>query len=637
MSTTTVPEVNPKATTLASDAQGSRRERPWLLPSNRKLRHLHGISLRNITLSNAPCRPRGKTIDDESIQNTWSSPAKILAQRETRKLEHSRSSSDLAGPRLTVPVEYNGGAVKESHLKPPPLGRLRRRSTLNWSDAAPESRQKRLEAVTGSKLADTWFSLHCEDMAEPVYISEVIDKAMNPSFRFFDLSVNGPIITRLDEVVLKFWAKNEIMQEYSLLVELRLNLRSLQFIGKSVRFVFEYFIMDMAPDEPAAPSAFGPPRAIAQEVQLTSSYDALMRLSTLDDCIQDALATREQLTSQISSILQENDESLSTIAEASQSQETLSQTKRYLASARKSLKAAMNTRSELKASLDARRAAMREGTQTQLRAKDYLDSSASKLAESRTLVSRDLEAIQGQQRRICEDLSLIYPIDPIPNKALAFTIRGLPLPSNSSFEDADEASTAAALGMVAHLVYLLSFYTFTPLSYPIQPYGSTSFIRDPISLMPGNRTFPLYIKGSVQYRFEYAVFLLNKDIELLMSRQGLKVLDIRHTLPNLKYLLYVLTAGTGELPARKAGGVRGLLAGRVTTGLLSRTSSADSATGLVGSELRRRLEEGSGDGGAMTTTSTTTSTTTGKAMGLLGGVSQNEWASFRMGRGGKFG
>ena len=39
----------------------------------------------------------------------------------------------------------------------------------------------------------------------------------------------------------------------------------------------------------------------------------------------------------------------------------------------------------------------------------------------------------------------------------------------------------------------------------------------------------------------------------------LRVLDIRQTLPNLKYLLYVATAGEGELPARKAGGVRGLL------------------------------------------------------------------------------
>jgi UV radiation resistance-associated gene protein len=68
----------------------------------------------------------------------------------------------------------------------------------------------------------------------------------------------------------------------------------------------------------------------------------------------------------------------------------------------------------------------------------------------------------------------------------------------------------------------------------------------------------------VRYRFDYAVFLLNKNIERLADSQGLKVIDIRHTLPNLKYLLYVCSAGSSELPARKAGGIRGLLSGRAT-------------------------------------------------------------------------
>ena len=34
------------------------------------------------------------------------------------------------------------------------------------------------------------------------------------------------------------------------------------------------------------------------------------------------------------------------------------------------------------------------------------------------------------------------------------------------------------------------------------------------------------------------------------------MVDQRHTLPNLKYLLTVLTAGKGELPVRKKGGAR---------------------------------------------------------------------------------
>lgn len=74
-------------------------------------------------------------------------------------------------------------------------------------------------------------------MSEPIYVSEVIEKAMNPSFRFFDLNVYGPAVTRLDELTVKYWAKTDNMDQYVLLVELQLSLRSLQFIGKLVRLI----------------------------------------------------------------------------------------------------------------------------------------------------------------------------------------------------------------------------------------------------------------------------------------------------------------------------------------------------------------------------------------------------------------
>lgn len=92
-----------------------------------------------------------------------------------------------------------------------------------------------MENAVRERMADTWFSLHCAGMDEPVYVSEVVEKAMNPSSRFFDLNVYGPAVTRLDELTIKYWAKTEDMEQYVLLVELQLCLRSLQFIGKSVR------------------------------------------------------------------------------------------------------------------------------------------------------------------------------------------------------------------------------------------------------------------------------------------------------------------------------------------------------------------------------------------------------------------
>ena len=287
-----------------------------------------------------------------------------------------------------------------------------------------------------------------------------------------------------------------------------------------------------------------------------------MRLSNLDDCIQDALFTRERLTSQISHLLEEQKQSSDIISSSSQAEQRLVSANRSLATCRKQVTATQTRRSELEASLRARRDAISSGDTTQQKAQKDLDLAKSKVSTRVSLLQTTKSSISGQIRRICEDLLRIYPIEPIDHKPLSFTIRGLHLPNAaapSTSPNADPAATAAALGIVAHLTHLLSFYLSTALPYPPTPHGSTSTIFDPISTNMQShaaRTFPLYEKGAVTYRFEYGVFLLNSDIELLMSRQGSRMVDQRHTLPNLKYLLTVLTAGKGELPVRKKGTAR---------------------------------------------------------------------------------
>jgi UV radiation resistance-associated gene protein len=293
-----------------------------------------------------------------------------------------------------------------------------------------------------------------------------------------------------------------------------------------------------------------------------------MRLSSLDDSIQDALATRESLAAQINAILEDKP-----VNEAPQAQEEAALASRYLTSQRRLLKQSLKRRSELKASLLARRQAIEQGTKAQARAQEDVQSATDKLEKSKSLLHTTMEDIHGQRRRICEELLHIFPIKPT-SQSLLFTIRGLALP-NTSFNESDEDVISAALSHVARLVDMLQYYLSVPLPYPITAFGSRSIIRDQIStLADSQRTFPLYTKGTIRYRFDYGAFLLNKDIECLAESQGLKVIDIRHTLPNLKYLLYVCSAGNSELPARKAGGIRGLLSNRVTP-LPSRRGSED--------------------------------------------------------------
>jgi len=318
-----------------------------------------------------------------------------------------------------------------------------------------------------------------------------------------------------------------------------------------------------------------------------------MCLSTLDTCIQDAIAEREKLTSEINALIDTSKDSFFCSDDLAAANDSYSTVKRAIASEGKQIQSVVAKVFDMRTILEARRKAIVAGRAAQTRAMEHIAEASQTLPSSQAIHKQTLHDISGQRRRICETLLTIYPVDPIPYRSLAFTIRDLPLP-NSDFSSLKDSTTpdtiSAALGHTAHLTHLLSFYLSIPLPYPIQPRSSTSLIHDPISLIgatAGHRTFPLYIKGSIFYRFEYGVFLLNKDIECLANRLGLRVLDIRQTLPNLKLVLVSITGGKGDAPGRKGGGVRGLL----TRDAGSRAHSVDSVDGGAGDALRRHLVE----------------------------------------------
>lgn len=74
------------------------------------------------------------------------------------------------------------------------------------------------------------------------------------------------------------------------------------------------------------------------------------------------------------------------------------------------------------------------------------------------------------------------------------------------------------------------------------------------------------------------------------------MVDLRHTLPNLKYLLTVLTTGNGELPVRKRGGIRGLGAGAGGELEGSRDSGQDLEYGMDQGETAPYEENGWANG-----------------------------------------
>lgn len=133
----------------------SEPRRPRLLPQNRKLRHLKGIWLRN--LSFAPTSLR--TADDAELNK---SPKKLQVLKETSQLHASRSSESL-----------RKDSFRPDTLRP----QTKRRTSLSLAHASPVARQKKLEALVDEAVGDVFFSLHVNGDNEPVYISEVRERS----------------------------------------------------------------------------------------------------------------------------------------------------------------------------------------------------------------------------------------------------------------------------------------------------------------------------------------------------------------------------------------------------------------------------------------------------------------------------
>lgn len=341
------------------------------------------------------------------------------------------------------------------------------------------------------------------------------------------------------------------------------------------------------------PKTFPPRQGPAQ---LTSSYNALMRLATLEHSIHDALVTQDRLKEQINGLIASRSDEQLQVTEA---EDKLKLTAKYVAAEQRAVKSSIEQIEQLNSSISDRRDMITEGRSVMQKTEQDMNNAMTKLFGDKEQCRKTKDDIRGQRRRICEDLNRIFKIEPLPDgKPLQFQIRGIHLPNAEDYGGAmltyaQEDELSAALGHVALLTQHLEMYLSVPLPYPITYVGSRSYITDTISILKDPiRDFPLYIPrggSAAQFRFDYGWFVLNKNIEALCAAQGLKVMDIRHTLPNLKYLLYVCSAGSDELPERKKGGVRGLRAGIMRSRGMSLTddagSLASSRRGSVDSEM----------------------------------------------------
>ena len=82
----------------------------------------------------------------------------------------------------------------------------------------------------------------------------------------------------------------------------------------------------------------------------------------------------------------------------------------------------------------------------------------------------------------------------------------------------------------------IAYYLGINLRYQAIQRSSRSCITDSVT-RGEEKTYPLFLKGQDKGYVEYAIYLLNKNVEQILSHMGIPILNLRATLENLRKAL----------------------------------------------------------------------------------------------------
>ncbi|KAI8373576.1 UV radiation resistance protein and autophagy-related subunit 14-domain-containing protein [Choanephora cucurbitarum] len=528
-------------------------------PRQRRIRHIRSIAGRNIVWNDL-------TTNQDNSENKNSKPM-------------SRSES---ATMLSLAAVEDSSLMKRAYQK---------------------SKRQEKEQLSTLGLLDAYFTLHVADPDAPIfYKSEMIPNTINPTFRAlpfpFDwmnwyAAAGSLVITRLwvrhsipdsagqhTEPVLGY-QDTEDHHGFQLLIEWQLDLNALSKVGNSISdlqcsfrentLLFElddgfYSTPDVKAtkavnqnkrlsmldlDQKDAASIHSVNSSKGSKTKRSYTYNNMLKINTMTDCIYDTQRSSEEVRLSIQQVLEQEDHGLRLRRELNQHRCALVEIEAQIMQQKKRIQAKKELVRAKQQQLEKRRIALGDCNDRCLSNSEDLQENQIVLEKNISMRQNMHHTLSRRKKELIADLFSIYPIEQCAcvcvdikrkksyDDSRQFSIRGIHLP-NSVYDGQNEEMIATALGYTAHLVSMLAYYLEIPLRYPTIPMGSRAYIRDLVSVISGSRDFPLYSKGVDRYRFEFGVFLLNKNIEQLMNAYGLIVIDLRHTLPNIHYFIQAI-------------------------------------------------------------------------------------------------
>ncbi|KAI8641227.1 UV radiation resistance protein and autophagy-related subunit 14-domain-containing protein [Parasitella parasitica] len=528
-----------------------------LEPRQKRIRHLQSIAARNIVW---------KTIQDHDQDDSlWPSSASSMKRSE------STTSINTAT------------AVEDSSL----MKRAYQKSEHAYSLG----------------LLDAYFTLSTGNICQPAfYKSEMIPNTLNPTFRSLPCPFDWMnwYDTASSTLIIRLWTRHSIPESagqhtepvlgyadddddddddaddgFQLLVEWQVDLNALVWIGKSMQLKFpeNTLLVELddgfysAPDiktftttgQSKRSSLLGTDCSQAETCSIHTvssmhrnkrsyTYNNIIKLNTFIDCIFDTQTSSNEIKQNIQDILDQEDRGFRLSRELNQHKANLIEKEYKLMQQKKLMVQKRESIKQKKREIDARKTDLLDSVQRHDEGLNDLQENELVLEKNIKMRQNMFHTLSRRKKELIADLFSIYPIEQSYDDSQQFRIRGIYLP-NSVYDGQNDEMIATALGFTAHLVSMLAYYLEIPLRYPTTPMSSRSTIADLVSLISGSREFPLYAKGVDRYRFEFGVFLLNKNIEQLMNAYGLIVIDLRHTLPNIHYFIQaILTTSVTSKP-----------------------------------------------------------------------------------------